>query len=270
MITCKSPREVELMRASARVTALALRDVKAAVRIGVTTREINDVADRSIRALGGEPAFLGYQGFAGSICASVNDEVVHGIPSDRILKQGDLFKVDIGARLGGWYSDMACTIAVGEVSAQARRLTDVTEAALYEGIEQVRPGAHVSDIGHAVQTYVEKHGFSVVRELVGHGIGVTLHEDPPVPNYGRRGLGNVLKVGMALAIEPMVNAGTWRVATRPDRWTVVTADHKLSAHFEHTVVVTPAGCEILTLTDEERAALDAHRRSAVQHAGGGG
>ena len=253
MITCKSERELGLMRASGRVTARALRGLKQAVRAGMTTKELDELARAAIRDLGGEPAFLGYQGFAGSVCTSINEEVVHGIPGERKLVEGDLLKIDIGARVDGWYSDMACTVPVGQVSAQARRLIEVTEAALYSGIERVQPGSHLSDIGHAVQTYVERHGFSVVRALVGHGIGSHLHEDPPVPNYGRAGEGPLLKPGMTLAIEPMVNTGTWRVATKPDQWTVVTGDGRLSAHFEHTVAVTPEGNEILTLTDEESA-----------------
>lgn len=253
MITCKSERELAMMRASGRVTALALRELRAAVRPGMTTKEFDELALTAIRALGGEPAFLGYQGFTGAVCTSINEEVVHGIPGGRKLVEGDLFKIDIGARVDGWYSDMACTVGVGRVSARARKLIEVTEAALYVGIDRVRPESHVSDIGHAVQTYVEKRGFSIVRALVGHGIGSHLHEDPPVPNYGRPGIGPVLRPGMTLAIEPMVNAGTWRVATKSDQWTVVTTDGRLSAHFEHTVAVTPSGCEILTLTDEERA-----------------
>jgi len=254
VITCKSERELAGMRASARVTAAALLEVKRAVAPGVTTKEIDGIAARSIRSMGGEPAFLGYHGFPGAICASVNEEVVHGIPGDRRLRDGDVLKLDIGSRLDGWYSDMACTVPIGDVSDEAAALIDVTEAALYEGIAIVRAGAHVSDIGHAVQTFVEARGFSIVQALVGHGIGKNLHEDPPVPNFGRAGQGPVLRTGMVLAIEPMVNAGTWRVQTKPDQWTVVTLDRRLSAHFEHTVAVTPEGGEILTLTDDERAA----------------
>jgi len=256
MIACKTPAEIDKMRASAHVTARTLHELKHAVRPGVTTGELDARARERIRALGGEPAFLGYQGFSGSICSSVNDEVVHGIPGDRALKDGDLLKIDIGSRVDGWYSDMACSVPVGDVSDEGLTLLRVTEAALYEGIARVRPGAHVSDIGHAVQAHVEKHGFSVVRALVGHGIGASLHEDPPVPNFGQKGMGPVLRPGMALAIEPMVNAGTWRIETKPDQWTVVTADGRLSAHFEHTVVVTESGCEILTVTEEQRHELE--------------
>ncbi|HXW52106.1 MAG TPA: type I methionyl aminopeptidase [Candidatus Acidoferrales bacterium] len=247
MITCKSARELEKMRRSGRVTARALEKLVDMVRPGVSTLDVSACADELIRKEGGTPAFLGYHGFAGAICTSVNDQIVHGIPGSRVLREGDLFKIDIGALVDGWFSDMATTVSVGEPSAQARRLMDVTQRALGIAIEQVRPGAHVSDIGHAVQTYVEGYGYSVVRALVGHGIGTALHEEPPVPNYGRPGMGSVLKPGMVLAIEPMVNAGTYRVKTLDDRWTVVTADGELSAHFEHTVAVTPDGFEILTL-----------------------
>lgn len=251
MITCKSAREIEKMRHSGRVTARALEKLKTIVRPGVTTLDVNAYADELIRADGGVPAFLGYHGFAGSICTSVNDEIVHGIPGKRVLREGDLFKVDIGSLVDGWFSDMATTIPVGRIGAQAQKLVDVTEQALVIAIESVRPGLHVSDVGNAVQRFVEGHGYGVVRALVGHGIGSALHEEPPVPNYGRPGMGAVLKPGMVVALEPMVNAGTWQVKTLADRWTVVTADGKLSAHFEHTVAVTGDGFEILTLTNEE-------------------
>jgi methionyl aminopeptidase len=251
MITCKSARELNLMRRSGRVTARALEKLAVAVRPGVTTQEMNAYADELIRADGGIPAFLGYHGFKGSICTSVNDEIVHGIPGKRALREGDLFKIDIGSCVEGWFSDMALTVPVGQVSLQAQTLMDVTKDALAIAIEQVRPGAHVSDIGHAVQTFVEQQGYAVVRALVGHGIGSSLHEDPPVPNYGPPKTGTVLKPGMVMALEPMVNVGTWKVKVQPDRWTVITADGKLSAHFEHTVAVTGDGFEILTLTNEE-------------------
>jgi methionyl aminopeptidase len=249
MITCKSARELEKMRQSGRVTARVLERLKDAVKPGVTTQDINAYAEELIRADGGTPAFLGYHGFAGSICTSVNEQIVHGIPSSRPLRDGDIFKIDIGSCVDGWFSDMAASVPVGQVSAQAERLLDVTKSALAIAIEVVRPGIHVSDIGHAVQSYVEAQGYAVVRALVGHGIGQALHEEPPVPNYGRKGAGVVLKPGMVLAIEPMVNVGTFRVKTLPDKWTVVTDDGSLSAHFEHTVAVTPDGFEILTLTD---------------------
>jgi methionyl aminopeptidase len=257
MITCKSSREIDKMRASGRVTARALHKLKAAAAPGVTTSEIDRYAEELIRADGGTPAFLGYHGFSGSICTSVNDEVVHGIPGKRRLQQGDLLKIDIGSCVDGWFSDMACTVAVGAVDPYAQRLVDVTAEALQRGIAQVRAGAHLSDIGHAVQSFVEGEGFSVVRALVGHGIGLSLHEEPAVPNYGRKGTGPLLKPGMVIAIEPMVNAGTWKVRTKADKWTVVTADGGLSAHFEHTVAVRDDGCEILTALDAAQARVQA-------------
>jgi methionyl aminopeptidase len=250
VITCKTPEEVQKMRASGRVTARALQALVEAVRPGVTTKEIDRIAEDLIRSQGGEPAFLGYQGFKGSVCSSVNEEVVHGIPGGRVLSGGDLLKIDIGSLVDGWYSDMACTVPVGEISDEARRLVETTEESLRVGIGQVRAGAHISDIGHAVQSFVEGRGYSVVRALVGHGIGSRLHEEPAVPNFGRAGTGVVLKPGMVLAIEPMVNQGTWEVRTKSDGWTVVTADGRLSAHFEHTVAVRPDGYEVLTVGDD--------------------
>jgi methionyl aminopeptidase len=250
MITCKTPEEIVKMRASGRVTARALAEIVKAVQPEMSTKELDAIAERSIRRQGGEPAFLGYQGFTGSVCLSVNEEVVHGIPGKRKLREGDLVKIDIGSLVDGWYSDMACTVGVGTPSEEAKRLMDVTEASLHAGIAQVRPGAHISDIGSAVQSFVERRGYSVVRALVGHGIGNRLHEEPPVPNFGRAGTGIVLKPGMTLAIEPMVNAGGWDVRTKPDGWTVVTADGCLSAHFEHTVAVLPDGYEVLTVLDD--------------------
>jgi methionyl aminopeptidase len=250
VIVCKTPEEVAKMRASGRVTARALRSLVEAVRPGVTTKEIDRLAEERIRSQGGEPAFLGYQGFKGSVCCSVNDEVVHGIPSGRTLVDGDLLKIDIGSLVDGWYSDMACTVPVGHVSEEAEKLVATTEESLGIGIAQVRPGAHISDIGHAVQKFVEGRGYGIVRALVGHGIGNRLHEEPAVPNFGRPGAGVVLKPGMVLAIEPMVNCGTWEVRTKPDGWTVVTADGRLSAHFEHTVAVIPGGYQVLTAADD--------------------
>jgi methionyl aminopeptidase len=254
MINCKSERELAKMRLSGRVTARALDALKPLVQPGISTKEIDAAAEREIRGMGAEPAFLGYHGFTGSICASVNDEVVHGIPGERKLREGDILKIDIGAVADGWYSDMAYTLPVGRVSAEASKLIEVTQASLYEGIRAVRPGGHVSDVGSAVQAYVERHGFAVVRALVGHGVGKHLHEDPAVPNFGRKGGGAPLKRGMVLAIEPMVNAGTFEVRTKDDQWTVVTADGRLSAHFEHTVAVVDGGYEILTLTEAEEDA----------------
>ena len=268
MITCKSSRELERMRRSGRITARALERLTAAVKPGVSTLDINAYADELIRADGGTPAFLGYHGFTGSVCTSVNEQIVHGIPGPRTLRDGDIFKIDIGSCVDGWFSDMATTVPIGPVSDEAQRLLDVTRAALVIGIEAVRPGVHVSDIGHAVQGYVEAQGYSVVRALVGHGIGTALHEEPPVPNFGLPGMGVVLRPGMVVAIEPMVNVGTYRVKTLADKWTVVTADGSLSAHYEHTVAVTADGFEILTLTDEQ--ARQNHIPDALRKAGSGG
>ncbi|MBV8262523.1 MAG: type I methionyl aminopeptidase [Candidatus Eremiobacteraeota bacterium] len=272
MITCKSSRELDRMRTSGRITARALEKLALAVRPGVTTKAINDYADELIRAEGAEPAFLGYHGFAGSVCTSVNEQIVHGIPGPRTLREGDLLKIDIGSCADGWYSDMAATLPVGQITPAAQALLDTTRAALVLGIEAVRPDAHVSDIGYAVQTFVESRGYAVVRALVGHGIGTALHEEPPVPNFGRRGTGVVLKPGMVVAIEPMVNIGTFRVKTLDDKWTVVTADGSLSAHYEHTVAVTPDGFEILTLTDAQARPNyipDALRHAAATPRGAG-
>ncbi len=246
----KTPRELERMRRAGGVAALALREVGQAVRPGVTTAALDRVAHKAIEALGGVPSFLGYRGFPASACISVNDEIVHGIPKHRVLREGDLVKVDLGALVDGYHGDVAATFPVGSVSPRVRRLLQVTEEALFRGIEVVRPGARLGDVGWAVQSFVECHGYSVVRQFAGHGVGRSLHEDPQVPNFGKPGKGLVLRPGMVLAVEPMVNEGTWRAVVDGDGWTVRTADGRLSAHFEHTVAVTEDGCEILTLLDD--------------------
>jgi methionyl aminopeptidase len=222
---------------------------------GVTTADIDALAERRVREAGAEPAFKGYHGYPATVCASVNEQVVHGIPSPKALVEGDIISVDMGAKLEGFFGDCAVTVPVGQVSADAAQLLKVTEEALFHGIEAVKPGARVSDIGAAVQQHVEAHRFSVVREFVGHGIGTSLHEEPQIANYGPGGRGPRLSEGMVLAIEPMVNFGKPGVKVLSDGWTAVTKDGSLSAHFEHTVVVTPEGCEILTLLaiDAERA-----------------
>lgn len=246
MIILKSPQEIDIMRAAGRLTALTVAELKRAIRPGVTTAELDALAEDFITRHGGIPAFKGYQGFPGCICASVNDEVVHGIPGLRQVKSGDIISIDIGAIVDGYVGDAAFTAPVGEVSEEALELMRVTEEALYRGIAEARPGRRLSDIGHAIQVHVEKAGFSVVRDYVGHGIGTKMHEDPPVPNYGPPGRGPRLQVGMVLAIEPMVNRGTYEVRVLSNGWTVVTADGSLSAHFEHTVAITESGPEILT------------------------
>lgn len=238
---------IEGIRAAAQVVARALREMGRAVRPGLTTAELDRLAETVIRDCGARPAFKGYRGFPATICPSINEEVVHGMPGSRALKEGDIIGIDVGAELNGWYGDAARTFAVGAVSDEASRLMQVTEEALMRGLAQARAGNRVGDISNAVQTYVEQNGFSVVRDLVGHGIGREMHEEPAIPNYGPPGKGPRLVVGQVLAIEPMVNAGGYAVITRPDGWTVATKDGRLSAHFEHTVAVGPEGPEILSV-----------------------
>jgi methionyl aminopeptidase len=249
MIIRKTPAEIERMRAAGAVVARCLRDLsELIVPDKTTTKDIDLMADELIRRYGAVSAFKNYRGYPNTICVAVNDEVVHGIPSDRVLVPGDIVGLDIGVVVDGWHGDAAISLPVGgTASASALALLKVTREALYKGIEQARPGNRLSDIGHAVQAYVEKRGYSVVRELVGHGIGRNLHEQPNVPNYGRPGKGVRLEEGMTLAIEPMVNIGGSQVETLADNWTVITADRSLSAHFEHTVAVTKNGPDILTL-----------------------
>ncbi|MBI3322339.1 MAG: type I methionyl aminopeptidase [Candidatus Omnitrophica bacterium] len=246
MIELKSPRQIQIMREAGRVVAEVIEAVRAKVKPGVTTVELDETARETIAKLGAQPAFKGYRGFPAHICTSVNEQVVHGIPSRRALKEGDIIGIDVGAVVEGYYGDAAVTVAVGKVSEQARELMRVTEEALERGIAMAKPGARLSDISHAVQAEVESHGFSVVREFVGHGIGTQLHEAPQIPNYGKPGYGVELKPGMVLAIEPMVTAGAAPVRVLEDGWTAVTVDGSLSAHFEHTVAIGEGGPEILT------------------------
>lgn len=247
MIIMKSPQEIALMREAGRVVAGVLEALEKAVVPGVTTAELDKLAEAMIRRAGGEPAFLGYHNFPASICASINCEVVHGIPSLRRLKEGDIVSIDVGVRLKGYYGDAAATFPVGEISREARRLIAVTRESLVKAMEAMRPRGRLSDISHAVQKYVEQRNFAVVRNYVGHGIGTAMHEEPQVPNFGRPGNGPVLEPGIVLAIEPMVNAGTWEVEVAPDQWTVLTRDRSLSAHFEHTVALLEDGPVILTV-----------------------
>ena len=247
MIVCRSAAELERMREAGRLVGEVLTELTAAVAPGVSTAELDEIAERRIRQAGATPAFKGYHGYPATICASINDEVIHGIPSGRrVLAEGDIISIDVGAALDGYYGDSAVTLPVGHVSEQAATLLRVTEESLYKAIEQARPGKRVSDIGHAVQRHVEAFGFSVVREFVGHGIGVRMHEEPQVPNYGEPGHGPRLAEGMVLAIEPMVSAGKPAVKVLADGWTAVTRDTSLSAHFEHTVAVTSGEPWILT------------------------
>jgi methionyl aminopeptidase len=248
MIQLKSVREIEIMARGGRILAATIAAVREAVRPGVTTAELDDVAERFIRSHeGATPAFKGLYGFPGSVCASINNEIVHGIPSRRrALQAGDIISIDIGVRYQGFFTDSATTIAVGEVPPESRRLLEVTEAALAAGIEAAQAGNHLGDIGAAVQGVVEEAGFSVVKDLVGHGIGVEFHEKPQVPNYGKPKRGLKLAAGLTIAIEPMVNAGSPDTREMPDRWTIVTADGSRSAHFEHTVAITSEGPRVLT------------------------
>ncbi len=235
------------MRRAGSVVAQILLEISDLVKPGATTADLDLFAQTRTKELGAKPAFKGYHGFPATLCVSVNEEVVHGIPSKkRILKDGDIVGIDFGVVLDGWFGDSARTFPVGKVSHEAEKLLEITEKSLYLGIEQARPGNHLFDIGHAVQNFVESHGYSVVREFVGHGIGKSLHEDPQVPNFGIRGKGMLLKPGMVLAIEPMINAGKPEVRVLSDGWTAVTVDKALSAHFEHTVAITEKGPEILT------------------------
>ena len=248
MIQLKSPREIEIMAHGGRILAETVEALRAAVRPGVTTAELDEIAERFIRSHdGATPAFKGLYGFPGSVCASINNEIVHGIPSRRrTLQAGDIISLDVGVRYQGFYTDSATTVAVGEVPPESRRLLEVTQAALAAGIDAAQPGNHLGDIGAAVQGVVESAGFSVVKDLVGHGIGVEFHEKPQVPNYGKAKRGMKLSPGLTIAIEPMVNVGSPDTREMPDRWTIVTADGSRSAHFEHTVAITEQGPRILT------------------------
>lgn len=246
MIICKTPREIEIMREAGRIVALTHQELKKHIVPGITTKELDKMAEAFIRKHDAKPSFKGYNGFTGSICASVNDELVHGIPGNRVLNNGDIISIDIGAEYNGYHGDSAWTYAVGSIDEETQRLLDVTEESLYKGLNEARPGDRLSNISHAIQTYVEANGFSVVREYVGHGIGQDLHEDPQIPHYGPPNKGPRLKPGMVLAVEPMVNAGSRYVKTLADDWTVVTVDGRMCAHFEHTIAITEAGFEILT------------------------
>ncbi|MGN1320314.1 MAG: type I methionyl aminopeptidase [Acutalibacteraceae bacterium] len=247
MIVLKTGRELKVMREACRISAEALRLAGNAVQPGVTTAEIDRIAEKYILSQGAVPNFKNYQGYPATACISINNEVIHGIPSKkRVLKSGDIVSIDLGAKFDGYHGDNAATFACGEISEEAKRLMDTTRESLYEGIAAAVSGGRLGDIGHAIQQYVEQRGYSVVRQFVGHGVGTQLHEAPEVPNYGTPGRGIRLMSGMTLAIEPMVNAGHYDVKVMPDGWTVLTKDGSLSAHFEHTIVITPDGPQILT------------------------
>jgi len=247
MIVCKSQAEIEKMRAANQLVARVLEDLAAMVAPGVSTADLDAAAEAKVRAAGAEPAFKGYRGYPATLCASVNEQVVHGIPNRRALAAGDIVSLDMGVKLNGYYGDSAVTVAVGPVSEEVTRLLRVTQEALEAGIAEVKVGGRISDIGHAIQRFVEAEGFSVVREFVGHGIGAALHEEPQIANYGEPGRGPRLAEGMTMAIEPMVNMGKPAVRLLADGWTAVTKDGSLSAHFEHTVAVTSNGPDVLTM-----------------------
>ncbi|MDH7512750.1 MAG: type I methionyl aminopeptidase [Clostridiales bacterium] len=253
MIIYKSEEEVRLMKRSSRIAAQILAELKAMIKPGIRTKELDDFAERRARELGGRPAFKGYRGYPASLCTSVNEEIIHGIPSSRVLQEGDIVSLDFGVFSEGFYGDAAVTVPVGEVSLQARKLIAAAEAAFYQGLGQARIGGRLSDISHAIQRYVESQGFSVIRSFVGHGIGYSLHEEPQVPNFGPPGQGPRLREGLTLAIEPMIAAGDWREQILEDGWTAVTKDRSLAAHYEHTVALTARGMEILSLADEIKA-----------------
>ncbi|MEK6692537.1 MAG: type I methionyl aminopeptidase [Nitrospirota bacterium] len=247
MIILKSSQEIEKMALACRIVAEALEELKGLVKPGVTTLELDRFVETFILDRGGAPAFKGYRGYPNSLCTSINSQVVHGIPSPHsMLEEGDIISLDLGVYYDGYYGDGAVTYPVGNISTSARKLLDVTEDALYEGIGMARPGYRISDISSTIQTYVEKKGYSVVRDFVGHGIGRSLHEEPQIPNFGPSGQGPRIKEGMTFAIEPMVNAGDYAVVIMEDKWTAVTKDGSLSAHFEHTVAVTKDGTVIMT------------------------
>ena len=246
----KTPAEIEAMKAAGRLSAAVLREVGARCVPGMTTLELDEFAEDYIRSHGGTPTFKGYGGFPGSICASINEQVVHGIPSSKVrLKSGDIISIDVGATVDGWAGDNAWTFAVGKVAPDVKRLLNVTEECMWAGISAARPGNKLGDIGHAVQTHAEAHGYGVVRDLTGHGIGREMHEDPSVPNFGEAGHGVRIRQGMTFCIEPMIAMGRWQVHELSDGWTIVTNDHSPAAHYEHTIAVTNGLPELLTLPD---------------------
>ncbi len=250
-VTVKSSREIDLMRQSGRVVAQTISLLLNSLEPGMRTKDLDTIASREIKRLGAKPAFLGYLGFPATICVSLNEQIVHGIPDETLIKSGDLIKMDVGAIVGGMYADSAVTAGVGNISSQAQSLLEATRDALEQGINAAKGNARIGDIGAAVQGFAEPKGYGVVREYVGHGIGRILHEDPQVPNYGIAGKGLQLRPGMVIAIEPMLNLGTWHTKVLEDNWTVVTADGKISAHFEHTLAITDSYPEVLTRRVEE-------------------
>lgn len=247
VIIIKSPREIEHLKRSSAIVAEVFQELKKVIEPGITTHELDQMTEKIILSRGATPAFKGYRGFPASLCVSINEEIVHGIPGQRKVKEGDIVSLDVGVNLNGYFGDGAITLPVGEVDREAKRLLEVTERALYVGIEKAKVGNRLFDISYAIQAWVEGHGFSVVRDYVGHGIGRDLHEEPQIPNFGPPHQGPRLEKGMVFALEPMVNEGTYEVKILSDGWTVVTADGKRSAHFEHTIAITGNGFEILSV-----------------------
>lgn len=252
MILIKSQREIELMREAGRILDLTRKMLEKHIKPGISTLQLDALAEEFIKNLGATPSFKGYHGFPGSICTSINEVVVHGIPSNKhVLKEGDIITLDFGVNYKGYHADSATTYPVGKISSEIEKLLDITEKSLYVGLEQAKPGNHVSDISHAIESYVKPFGYGIVEEFTGHGIGRELHEDPYVPNFGKPNQGPVLKPGMTFCVEPMVNLGTKRVKVLSDNWTTVTVDRKPSAHYEHMIVITETGYEILTIAKKE-------------------
>ncbi len=246
MIVLKSEKDLDKMREAGRILARVMNKVKEVIRVGISTAEIDNLARDFIKQENASPAFLGYRGYPAAICTSVNEEVVHGIPGKKILSEGDIISLDLGIKHEDFFSDIAVTVGVGKIDPRAKKLIQVTMDSLKEGIKAAKPGNHVGDISSVIQRYIEGNSFSVVRQFVGHGIGRNLHEEPELPNFGRQGNGDILRPGMVIAIEPMVNMGTWECEVLDDGWTAVTKDNRLSAHFEHTVAITEQGPEVLT------------------------
>lgn len=246
-IIIKSAREIEIMRQAGRIVATVLAELKSQVKPGMKTRELDKIAERETEKLGAVPSFKGYHGYPASVCVSINDEIVHGIPGDRIMNEGDIVSIDFGAIYNDFQGDSAITVAVGNITPEAEKLLEATEGSLMAGIQAAHSGARLGDISAAIQDYAESRGYGVVREYTGHGIGRNMHEDPQIPNFGMPGQGPLLKTGMTIALEPMINIGDWRTRLEDDNWTVRTSDGSLSAHFEHTIAITDNGSEILTV-----------------------
>jgi methionyl aminopeptidase len=246
-VIIKSDREIAAMRRAGRVVAVVLKILSGKLRAGMKTKELNIIAGKELEKLGARPSFKGYRGFPANLCVSVNDEIVHGIPGDRILAEGDIVSLDLGAIVDGFHGDAALTVGIGEISQKARKLVETTEAALETGISRAYAGARLGDVSEVIQDYAESRGYSVIREYTGHGIGREMHEEPQIPNFGKKGTGLMLERGMALALEPMVSIGDWRTRVGSNHWTVSTIDGSLAAHFEHTIAITDAEPEVLTV-----------------------